>query len=177
MNLTKRNKIVAGVLVLAAGAFVVDWMTSGGGATEVQAASMVNESEPVVAAPRTESRTAKSMILPAATSQKSLAARLQEAAEANDLTDKEIPDAFRLPAAWSPPKQSAVVSGVTEFNAKYKLNAVMKGRSGTGGLAIINGKMYRAGDMVEGFQLLAVKEQSALLRSSTGEVELRLEVR
>jgi hypothetical protein len=104
---------------------------------------------------------------------RSLAVRFQEVVKVEGLDLSSVPDAFRPSRRWDPPDALMPVAPVapapppkfdlvSQFRARHKLNAVMKGRAGVGGVAIVDRKMRAVGQQVDGLTLVEVKEQSAV---------------
>jgi hypothetical protein len=196
MRLTKRQKICAGVLLLAGLAFVVDRWVIGPGPSPAAAAAGKTGSAARISSPSAAALTRAAAASPAgnapAPATRSLAARLMEVAQAERLELTAVPDAFRPSRRWGPaePDTSSVapVPGPVKsdlaglFKSRHKLNAVMSGRPGSGGIAIIDGHMLTPGMKVDGFTLTAVTERSAVLEApgvEPGEkhqVELYIEV-
>ena len=59
-----------------------------------------------------------------------------------------------------------------DFRAQHRLDAVMG--AGKAGVALINGQAKRLGDRLGEFELIEIRERSAVFRSPRGFVELRL---
>ena len=169
---TKSQKVSAAVLGLAVVAFVVDRWVLGAGEPaehpEAFAVAVEHSGAPVAAAVATSPGTpqeAKATADPA----RSLASRLAAISEARELSAESVADAFQPSEAWvalsAPPPPAKVetsraktgpakVDHAAAFVNGHTLTAVMK--DGTGGMAIINGKLYRVGQYVGGFKLTRV---------------------
>src|SRR5687768_15814451 len=104
---------------------------------------------------------------------RSLAVRLQEVVKVEGLDLSAVPDAFRPSRRWDPPDALLPVAPVapapppkfdlaSQFRSRHKLNAVMKGHAGVGGVAIVDRRMRAVGQQVDGLTLVEVREQSAV---------------
>jgi hypothetical protein len=122
-----------------------------------------------VSAPFTGASTAGSKPGPS----RSLAVRLQEVVKVEGLDLSAVPDAFRPSRRWDPPDALLPVAPVapapppkfdlaSQFRSRHKLNAVMKGHAGVGGVAIVDRRMRAVGQQVDGLTLVEVREQSAV---------------
>jgi hypothetical protein len=182
---TKSQKISGSVLALAVVAFGVDrWVLDGGSSAAPEPVEQLLVSSPTSPAPLAAAvptpATAVTPTSPAeATGQNngmSLASRLMSLAEARRFQAEAAPDAFRPSDEWlaaaAPPPPTAKAGAATAGAAKpvapaapkvdhaanfirtHTLTAVMKNKDG--GMAIINGKLYRPGQYVDGFKLTKV---------------------
>jgi hypothetical protein len=167
---TKSQKVSGAVLGLAVIAFAVDrWVISSGeiGAEPVAAADSRTPAPAVVAAAAAPGNAPEAKA--AAAEFTSLASRLAAMSEARRLSADSVADAFRPSEVWltlsappAPPKVEhpgpkpapAKVDHAAAFVQRHTLTAVMKDRSG--GMAIINGKLYKVGQYVGGFKLTRV---------------------
>lgn len=176
MQLTKQQKVVGAVLVLAVVAFAVDrWVI--GNDEDLAVASSAAPRQP--AARRPVARQTKAVAAAPEASLgnlEGLAARLGSIARRDSLNADTIRDAFRPPASWvgasrtASPDEMAVAA--REFQNR-RLTAVIMKSSGRG-VAIVDRKMVGVGQSLDGFVLVAVKERSAVFRRGTQRVELRL---
>ena len=181
MQLTKQQKIVGAVLVLAVVAFGVDrWVIGTDDDLAVSAPAGPRHSG---AARRAIARPAKPVALASTTAPEaslgsiaSLATRLTLVAKAEELKLDGMRDAFRPPAAWVgttrvvTPDEMAVAA--RDFQSR-KLTAVIMRNSGRG-VAIVDQRTVGVGQSLDGFVLVAVKERSAVFRRGGQRVELRL---
>jgi hypothetical protein len=207
MQLTKQQKIYAAVLLLAGVAFAVDRWVIGHGPEEA-AAALPRKSRPLVAQSMPRGATqvpgaagpvaagpppvAGAGTDGAARGPRSLAVRLQEVVKGERLNLSAVPDAFSPSRRWDPPDMLIPPPTVapappprsdlaSQFKGRYKLNAVMKGRAGLAGVAIINGRMFVVGHRLDGWKLVAINEHSAKFEGPTTEsggaltVELAIE--
>lgn len=150
-----------------------------------------------VAAPQAAARSAGVAATPnasspgTATSQPaSLASRLAALDQAMRLSRESVADAFRPSAAWvaasqpPPPPGPAAAPAPTPkpappkvdhgavFAKRYQLSALMN--DGRGGMAIVNGKLYKVGQSVGGFRLIDVGLTEAIFLGKGTEVTLKL---
>jgi hypothetical protein len=174
---TKSQKVSGGVLALAVVAFAVDRFVLDGGTppAEAETAEQLVVKPAAPAAPSQAGASVTSATAATATTPKgvSLASRLAALAEARRFQAAAADDAFRpsgewLAAAFPPPpapkaeqakaKPAAPVAPKLDhagaFVRSHTLDAVMKNKGG--GMAIINGKLYRPGQYVDGFKLTKV---------------------
>lgn len=129
--------------------------------------------------------------LAAATSQPaSLASRLAALDQAMRLSRDSVADAFRPSAAWvaasqpPPPPDPAAAPAPTQkpappkvdygavFAKRHQLTALMN--DGRGGMAIVNGRLYKVGQSVGGFRLIDVGLTEAIFLGKGTEVTLKL---
>jgi hypothetical protein len=205
---TKSQKISAGVLAIAAGAFCVDRFVLG---PPEGAGSAAASSEYAVS--RTSSSTSpkptRNSNGPATTTQDTatgsvaskassvtLASRLAAIGEQRRLTAAPCGDAFRPAEAWlvallppPPPAPKPVAAPVVAvqpatrpvapridyaalFVQRHTLTAVMKKQSG--GMAIIDGKLYGAGQTLDGFRLVRVGLNDATFTGKGTTFKLRM---
>ena len=174
---TKSQKISGAVLAIAVVAFGVDrWVigTGEGEARPTPAASVAASagSVPTASAPAAPTAAAPHSKAVAATTRPSLASRLTAMSEARRLSVDSVTDAFQPSAVWlalaAPPAApvkveparpatapaAAKVDHAALFAQRHTLTAVMKDRDG--GMAIINGKLYKVGQYVGPFKLTRV---------------------
>lgn len=120
----------------------------------------------------------------------SLASRLAALDQAMRLSRDSVADAFRPSAAWiaasQPPPPPAPVAAPAPtpkpappkvdhgavFAKRYQLSALMN--DGRGGMAIVNGKLYKVGQSVGGFRLIDVGLTEAIFLGKGTEVTLKL---
>ena len=202
MQLTQQQKIYAAVLLLAGAAFAVDrWVIGHGpeGASAAAPKARTSGAQPAPAAPTGGGVTAyprgTMSVTPGAgpttlvggSTSRSLAVRFQEVVKVEGLDLSSVPDAFRPSRRWDPPDAllpAAPVATapppkfdlVSQFRSRHKLNAVMKGRAGFGGVAIVDRRMRAVGQQVDGLTLVEVKEQSAVFEGPGATPEDKLSV-
>ena len=95
----------------------------------------------------------------------------------DDHLDPEGPlDPFAASSAWAAPVAVAPIVApkpVTEdFRKTHILSALMQ--SSHGGMAIVNGRMLKVGDVVDGYKLLSISATSATLTNQTAPVQLQM---
>ncbi len=167
---SKTKKIYASVVVLAAVAFVADRWVVGHAPATAEAST-----ELAVASPTGVEVAA----VQKAEAQRTLAARLREAADAEQLNLADVRDAYRPCAAWVAVQPAVSAPAVTsnaaavEFRQHHRLDAVMT--NARGGFAIIDGKTVRPGQKLDGFKLLRVGERTAVLSANGSIVEMNLD--
>lgn len=196
MKLTKTHKVYAAVLGLAVAAFAADRFVLS--PAPEQAADAAADYRPAAAPaaaarshaaarPTTIPTTAPAVAVAAEESSTSgLAARMQAVAGAKQLAAAPVADAFKPDNSWVPevvvakPVEAAKPTGPSaetlaakEFAQGHQLTGVMNTRGG--GVAVINGKMLRPGQTIDGFRLVSVKARSAQLRRGKASVELRIQ--
>jgi hypothetical protein len=193
MQLTKQQKIYAAVLLLAAVAFGVDRWVIGHGPEGVSAAAPRTRTSGAQAAPTTVAPGAGGVTgvaisaAPAVGStpfggastagarqgpSRSLAARFQEVVRVEGLDLTSVPDAFRPSRRWDPPNAAPVTPVAppppkfdlaAQFRSHHKLNAVMGGRAGMAGAAVVDDKyMILVGQQYDGLTLVAVDKDRAV---------------
>jgi hypothetical protein len=200
MKWTQQRKLSAGVLALAAGAFLIDAFVIRGGAdaSASGAGPVAAVTTPAVAAGAATSRpdagrpatgSSGDPDVPAA----ALAKALAEAAAAEGLPAAGASaDAFRPPAAWYPdPAATAATpsanpadpaSRASAFRAAYRLTAVMRtGPRPEQGVAVLHGAKpgsfgitARVGQRVDGFVLRAVHDRGVTLADDREQFDLTL---
>jgi hypothetical protein len=176
MQLTKQQKIVGAVLMLAVAAFVVDrWVIGHDDDPAVASAPTpraAGQRRPVARQPKPVAAAPEASLGNLA----GLAARLGSIARNESLNVDAARDAFRPPASWVGAGRVAspdeMVVAAREFQNR-RLTAVIMRTSGRG-VAIIDQRMVGVGQSLDGFVLVAVKERSAVFRRGTQRVELRL---
>ena len=176
MELTKQQKVVGAVLVLAVAAFVVDrWVIGHEEDLAVASAPAPRNAGPRKPAPRQAKPVAAA---PEASlgNLAGLATRLSFIAKNESLDGDAARDAFRAPGAWVGASRSAtpdeMAVAARDFQNR-RLTAVIMRNSGRG-VAIVDQKTVGVGQSLDGFLLVAVKERSAVFRRGTQKVELRL---
>ena len=197
---TKSQKVSAGVLGVAVIAFVVDrCVLDGGSAAQESAESIVvvthttTTSAPAAPVAAPAAPVAAAAVTPGHTGVP-LAARLAAMAESRRFREDAVGDAFRPSEAWlaaaQPPAPVAanVKAGAApaaqlpapapkpnpavEFQRTHMLTAVMKGPEG--GMAIVNGRLYKPGQFVDGFKLTKVGLREARFWGQGKGVTLKL---
>lgn len=181
MQLTKQQKIVGALLVLAVVAFGIDrWVI---GTDDDLAVSAPAAGRHAGATRRATARQARPLTVPATSAPEaslgsiaSLATRLSCIAAAENLNLDRVRDAFRPPAAWVGTTRAVTPDEIALAARGFqnrKLTAVIMRNSGRG-VAIVDQRTVSVGQSLDGFVLVAVKERSAVFRRGGQRVELRL---
>jgi hypothetical protein len=189
---TKSQKISAAVLGLAATAFAVDRFVLQRPAGEAEAAE-VTAVEPAAkrtAGPSAASAKPLAQAATPASQATTLANRLAALGEARRFAYETSGDAFRPSDEWlaqALPKEAAKapeaaaeepaaavkkVDYAEEFRSRHSLHAVMTRQSG--GMAIIDGKLYAPGHVIDGLKLTKVGDTEATFVGKDTTVTLRL---
>jgi len=201
MQLTKQQKIVGALLVLAIAAFAVDRWVIGeddngalASAGPSRAAAATAHRAPAPRAPRPAavaaapaqpaSETAFGNVAGLALRLENLRMRSESAGQPLNLN--AVRDAFRPPPTLVNVRKVETVDELQDaahrFVDRHKLAAVVRRQSGTG-VAIIEDRSgvtsqsltVAVGQTLDGFTLVAVKDRLAILRRGTQRVELRLQ--
>ena len=196
MNLTKQQKIVGAVLVLAVVAIGVDRFVIGHDDPADLVASEVTPRP--AAARRPVARQAKPVAVAAATPAAeagfgnlgALAGRLENLrlgseAKGQAMNLEAVRDAFRPPPSMVTSRKVETVDELQDaakrFVERHKLAAVVKRQSGRG-VAIIEDRTATSGSItvavgqkLNGFTLVTVQDRVAILRRGAQRVELRLQ--
>jgi hypothetical protein len=193
---TKSQKVAGGVLALAVVAFGVDRFVLDGGGAGGASPAQGRESAESLVVPHSSSPPTTPALNPAqptAAPGVSLAARLAAIAESRRLREAAIGDAFRPSREWvaaatpapapttatsnhkptaATPPPAAKVDHAADFQRTHVLTAIMKGHDG--GMAIINGRLYKPGQLVDGFKLTKVGLKEARFWGQGQAVTLKL---
>jgi hypothetical protein len=182
MKLSKSRIASLAALGLAVLALAADrlWIGSGEASPRPAAASAA----PAVTALAPSAPTASAPAaggVSAATGRASVADRLKTLAAGKSLDPDGVKEAFAPPESWM--VQVAAPAAVPEeasppspdpaetFAGQYKLTSVLI--SGSGGIAMVNGKMLRMGQEIGGYRLVGLAPGSATFKSAGGtEVQL-----
>ena len=178
MKVTLQQKITFGVLGLAAIAFVIDRATSS--PTPAAAHAMINPAAKV--GPAARAAAAKPAANTAAVSDglaslASFSQRLQQAADAEKVDATHANDAFVPSVQWAGTRHendadtSERLAAANHFREKHKLLAVMLSGRG-GGIALLDGKPLRPGQLIDGFKLVELHERSAVFTCGKTQVLL-----
>ena len=184
MGLSKKQLSYGGVLIVAAGAFLWDRMTSTPAPAEAASAAVAPASSSTTPAPKpTEGSAASappSVHSGVTSNRENVGARLKSAAAARQLDLDQIGDAFAVPADWLPkqapngkaPDNNEDVEAARAFAEKHVLNAVMV--QTRRGYAIVDGQGVFVGSAVGKYRLLSVTKETAVFARDAVRVELRL---
>jgi hypothetical protein len=169
--MTKERKILFTILAVGAIAFLIDRST--GGAKSLTAPEAAEAADSIARAPLADS------IAPVnAQPQQHLSARISNLAQA-DLADSaalaSTRDPFRISPGWialKPDNQAAAQSPSDRFEKNHKLTAIIV--SGKRSSAVVDGSLLKVGQSVDGFTLIAVTQDMAILDSNGARVVLKL---
>ena len=179
MVLSRKRKVLAVVLGLAAMVLVADRLTSGPGQTgpaQVKAAMAPGGSVRPVEGSVTNAGgevagDACGLV------DDSLATRLETFSREHNLEPLAVKDAFCAPQSWladlkpDRPMSSTQVMA-QDFVRQHKLTAVASFQNV--GIAVIDDKQVRVGEELDGFRLLRVADRSAVFTSNGVQVKLTL---
>ena len=189
---TKSQKISAAVLGLAVVAFGVDrYVLPSGDSAAASAATTSSPAKRSVSAAKRPSDNATAAATPAGAAM-TLANRLAAFGDARGFFNAPTGDAFRPYEEWlamgrpkedkkpDPTKPATTtakavapkVNHAANFVNNHHLTAVMKKHDG--GMAIIDGKLYKAGQLIDGFKLTAVGLSDATFIGHGTTVTLKL---
>jgi hypothetical protein len=177
MPLSKKHLTYGGVLVIAAGAFLWDHVTSAPAPAEAASAA--------APAPATQ-KSSDAAVSPAAPSRptagrENVGLRLKSIASARQVDVDQTPDAFAVPADWLPKSAPAAgkpsnneedVEAGRAFADKHSLNAVMM--QSKRGYAIVDGQGVFVGSLLGKYKLIAVTKETACFARDAVRIELRL---
>lgn len=170
MGLSRERKIFVGLLGVAGLALVVDMgvlrPSSASASDAPPAPGLVEKVMSLAGAPdRGAGEHGGAVLLPAA-----LAERLRRV----ETGDPAISDAFALPPEWTKALQEPAPKASAEPTGPLVLSAVMP--SPSGGVAIINDRPVRVGELVgeTGYRLIRITEGTALVQRGDRVVKLEL---
>ena len=179
MALSRKRKVLAVLLGLAAMVLVADRLTPGpgqAGPAQVKAAVTPGKGVRPTEVPVTNAAdevTGDASGL----ADDSLAARLETFCREHDLDPLAVRDAFCAPQSWladlqpEQPMSSTQVMA-QDFVRKHKLTAVATFQNV--GIAVIDDEHVRVGEKLDGFRLMRVADRSAILASNGVQVKLTL---
>jgi hypothetical protein len=170
MNLTKRQKVLLGVFLAGAVALVMDraFVRPQGG----PAAASADASEFVVE----HAIPPSNVPVPPAQPQEGCVTRCLERLWSDEEMDfQRLRDPFSLPESW--PVEGARSVGATPdpaalFAQRHQLTAVVI--DGAGSYVLIDGRLLRPGQEIDGFRLVSVADRSALFDRAGTRVTLEL---
>jgi hypothetical protein len=194
--MNNQRKIFGALLTIAASAFGVDHWWLGSGPTPADPPANV----PAVHTPGprrsgNETRAVPQKPTQPVTANRTLAARLLDAARTEQVASDEqepvpVPDAFRPSSLWYPVGATVAAAApvvpvispekIAEFRSRHRLTAVMKSSrlrpdGSTGGLAIIGGKVYGPGQVIEGFTLVSLGDRTVQLNCKGVTIQLAID--
>ncbi|MDP9175847.1 MAG: hypothetical protein M3O30_18570 [Planctomycetota bacterium] len=167
MKITKKHKAYAVVLGLGFAVLGLDR----GFATPQSA-----EAAPVVAEAVASRIVADSATnVPAVPAKSTIAARLQDMAVVDNIDVDTVANAFSPSQAWiaaKPVDVERTAAVAQEFARSHTVSAVMQ--SNKGGRAIIDGRLLRVGQVVDGITILSIGRNSVLFGNESGQFDLRM---
>jgi len=182
MTLTKRQKILIGLCAVLLAALILDWATAGSGLgpDTASASAPLEAATDMAVPPVTPDETFETEQV---ASISTLADRLEDLAGQESIDAADVGDAFCPPPAWQPQDEPAAVvedtgedtgeDATRTFAATHELRAVMLDDS-TDARAVVNDRLLRVGQEIDGFELISVSKHSAVLASDDTQVTLRL---
>lgn len=177
MKLNKERKILLAVLGAALLVFVADWLLAGSSNTGPSKASAdvtaVADAAPSATIAEQPNDAA---IVPTV----SVAQQIEAFRQWPQLTAARMADSFEPSAAWIESNQALEQQADEElpqqiaakFAQEHTLSAVITGTQS--GYAVIDGKIVRVGEYLDGFELLLIDDQSVTMSSSKVRVVLSL---
>ncbi len=176
MKLSMARKVYLAILAAAAAALLADRLLVGYDETPEQARASVGPSRP--GAPAAAERPTSSPVGAAGPSgPASLADRLKKAAGEAGLDPDSAADAFAPSELWlAQPEEAQAGKNLPTpgevFATGHRLSSVVL--AGEGGWAIVNGKIVRLGERIDGFDLVELTRSSAVFQAGQERVELKL---
>jgi hypothetical protein len=178
MELTRSKKLFLGILGIAVAALLIDRLVLAPGEAGPQQASAsavprapASPPPAPAAAPASPGRTA-----PAADSP-SVADRLLAMAASRQFDPADVGDAFAPRGSWAARlvkgKLDVVLDPAADFARNHRLMSLVFGEKGA--CAVINGKLYGVGEIVDGHKLVRLTPHSAVFQSNTHQVELTID--
>ncbi len=174
MKLTVKHKVYGAVLVVGVIGVTVDQVFI---LPEQAAADRISpELDAIVRPPAADAGPAGIPATPISTARAAIADRLEAVAAARDFDLDRVPNAFLPPKSWvvveTPDPWRAIRASAETFDLTHVLTAVMA--ADDGGYAIIDGRTLFIGQVLDGFELIAVSRRSAVLEADGMRVELML---
>jgi hypothetical protein len=172
MKVTKQQKVYAGLLVLGLTALVLDRCVF----TPASADASDQASDLLIAKPaqsRTESPAPNRKATTTAPSGNPVALKLTELSESMHLPATAVKDAFSPAATWSGSGTTTAGGEVRNFEQTHTLIGVMV--SGGSAAAMVDGKLVRVGQSIDGYKLISVSKGKAVFKS--GEITATLQTR
>lgn len=162
--ITKRHKLFSVAFMAALAILLVDRLfilPQGANAAQLESESPQATRPPQV--------TSDDLLEPSKT--RTVAERLERLCTEECLQREKLPDAFSLPAAWLGDVDpngslSGRVDQVAEFRQRYELLAVAENNGSL--MAFVNHHRLRVGQVLEGFILVEIDDQSATFAGDDG---------
>lgn len=172
MNLTTKQKVYGGLLILAVGAVLVDRVIIGIDVASPQQASAKAVQPPVAVDGVAGVGSLEDVAVP--DRDQLIASRLAAVAQQQGLEFGDLRDGFEPAQSWLGKPQQAADAQLTPeaFRGRYPLMAVFTtaGKS----YAVVGGQTLRVGQALEGFKLVAIQRRRVLFVSAHGRVVLKL---
>ena len=172
MKVTKQQKVYAGLLVLGLIALVLDRCVF----TPSSADASDQASDLLIAKPaqtRTESPAPAHKASATAPAGNPVALKLTQLSESMHLPGTAVKDAFCPAPTWSGGNTAGPGAEVRSFEQSHTLIGVMLG--GASAAAMVDGKLVRVGQSIDGYKLLSVSKGKAVFQS--GEITATLQTR
>ncbi len=162
--MTRRHKLFSMAFALALAILLTDRLF-----VLPQEADAAHAKAEVLQSARPMQVTSEDLLEPSKT--RTLAERLESLCSQERLQQEALPDAFSLPAAWLADVDpnghlSGRVDQVAEFRQRYELLAVAENNGSL--LAFVNHHRLRVGQVLEGFILVEIDDQSATFAGDDG---------
>ena len=178
VNLSKRQKSGLAVLAVALLALVVDRALLGGGSAPAGASASSNEA-PAKVAPEPELKDpCEPDSEPAAVK---LSQRLETLWSEGNPDVSQARDLFSLPARWladvnpvAPADESPEQDPVTAFAASHQLRGVVRANQADLHCVTVDDQVLRLGEKLDGFELVAIGDDSATFEAGGKQVTLKL---
>jgi len=164
MKVTRERKIIGAVLVIALAGLGFDQLRGASSTTDASA----DASTLLVTGKSSSHKPAR--VSATMGEEVSFASRLATLAHTTgNVAPNAIRDVFRPADSWLPKVATIVntVSAADKFVMEHKLSMVSVNTSG-GGVAVVDGKLLHIGASLDGYQLIAIDQQSASFRSADG---------
>jgi hypothetical protein len=177
MQLNKQRKILLAVLGVALLVFAADWFLAGSSNT---GPSVASAEVSAIVAPGSAAPVAEEPDQGPAALTVSVAQQIETFRQRPQLTAVRMADSFEPSAAWIASNQALTQDADEElpqqiaaaFARAHTLSAVMTGTQSS--YAVIDGKIVRVGEDLDGFELLLIDDQSVTMSSGKVRVVLRL---
>ncbi|MHC4985370.1 MAG: hypothetical protein ACYTFO_04355 [Planctomycetota bacterium] len=180
MKLTKSQRAYVAVLVVAVAAFLADRFLVGAGDSRVEQASAAPPGAGAIETPLTTPRP------PSTSDTPSIAAQLATLQEMRPADLEGVREAFSPSESWNqqlrpahPPQDRPAASTAgnqsvraDQFVAGHRLMSIL--HLAEGGVALVDDKVVRIGQTLDGFTLIELTEDTAVFASDERRVELRL---
>jgi hypothetical protein len=166
MAWNRQRRVFAGVLAVAGAALVADRVFFGAAPLGVETAEATQEGGPAKAAAATP---AQSAAVPGVMLSQRLESFRDRATDADPFVSPLVTLAAVEPADIEEQSPTPVFDAAAWAGGR-RLTAVLNGRSGS--VAMIDGKVYRVGDTLDGLTLVRIESQVALFEGDGAAAEL-----